>query len=200
MSIQNTHLADAHGDPGLARAGLRLARLAADVARHEPSPRLHALIALREAAAHALLGDAGAFRIAINQARRELDRGSHPADPPWCDFVIEPEITGHEAHGQLSLGRANRSITLYESVLDGDQLTPRNRICWEAGLAAALLDAGDRAQALVQGHVIVPALAMGQITSSRPLARLRNVRLAAEEVGDEEFCLLYDTARRMPAG
>jgi hypothetical protein len=89
MSMQSTHLADAQGDPGLARAGLRFASLAADAARHEPSPRLHALIALREAAAHAQLGDAGAFQAAITQGRRELDRGPHPADPPWCGFVIE---------------------------------------------------------------------------------------------------------------
>jgi hypothetical protein len=147
MSMQHTYLADVRDDPGLARAGLRLARIAADVARHEPSPRLHALIALREAAAHAQLGDAGAFRASITQARRELDRGPHPADPPWCGFVIEPEITGHEARGLLHLDRPGRSIKLYESMLDDDRLSPRNRIGWEASFAGALLDAGDRAGA-----------------------------------------------------
>lgn len=196
LSMQNTYLANREDDKGLAREGLRLAKLAAGVARHEPSPRLHALIALREGAAHARLGDAGAFRTAITQARRELDHGPHPADPPWCGFVIEPEITGHEAGGQMRLGFAHQSIKLYESVLDADRLTPRNRICWEASFAGALLDAGDRAQTLARSRAIVPALTAGQVISSRPLARLRGVRVAAEEVGDEEFCVLYDTATR----
>jgi transcriptional regulator with XRE-family HTH domain len=94
MSMQNTYLAHVQGNLGLARAGLRLARLAADVARYEPSPRLHALIALRQAAAHAQLRDAGAFQAAITQARRELDRGPWAPDSPWCTFVIEPESAG----------------------------------------------------------------------------------------------------------
>lgn len=196
MSMQNTYLAGMQGNPGFARAGLRLARLAANVARYEPSPQMHALIALREAAAYAELGDAGAFRTAITHARKELDRGPQPADPPWCAFVIEPEITGHEAHGQLRLGCADRSIKLYASMLDDDRLTPRNRACWEASFAGTLLDVGDRAQALARAHVIVPALTAGQLTSARPLARLRDVRSAAEEIGDAEFCLLYDTAKR----
>lgn len=42
----------------------------------------------------------------------------------------------------------------------------------------------------------MPALTAGLLTSSRPLARLRGIRLAAEEVDDEEFCVLYDTATR----
>ncbi len=193
-SMQDTYLANLEGDRGVARAGLRSAKLAAEVARHEPSPRLHALIAMREAAAYAQLGDASAFRAAITQARRELDRGPHPADPYWCGFVIEAEITGTEARGQLCLGFANRAIKLYESVLDDHRLAPRNRVCWEASLVGALMDVGDRAQALARGRVIVPALAMGQLTSARPLARLRDVRVAAEEIGDEEFCMLYDMA------
>lgn len=130
----------------------------------------------------------------------KLDRDPRPTDPSWCAFVIEPEITGHEARGLLHLGRIDRSIKLYEGLLDDNRLTPRNRICWEASFAGALLETGDRAQALARSRVIVPALAAGQMTSARPLVRLRDVRLAAEEVGDEEFCLLYDTARRTPAG
>ncbi|MGH3830077.1 MAG: helix-turn-helix domain-containing protein [Pseudonocardiaceae bacterium] len=140
MSMQNTYLARQRDHRGLAREGLRLATLAGDVARHEPSPQLHALLSLREAAAHATLGDAGAFRTAITRARRELDRGPHPSDPPWCGFVIEAEITGHEAAGQLRLGSTDQSVKLYASVLDDDRLTPRNRISWEAALAGALLD------------------------------------------------------------
>ncbi|HET9255604.1 MAG TPA: helix-turn-helix transcriptional regulator [Pseudonocardiaceae bacterium] len=196
MSMQNAYLARTASHPGLAREGLRLAQLAGDAARHQPSPRLHALIALREATAYAQLGDTTGFRAAITRARRELDRGPHPADPPWCGFVIEAEITGHEASGMMRLGLSDRSITLYQSAIDDERLTPRNRACWEAALAGALLDAGDRTQALTQGRLIIPALMAGHMSSARPLARLRGLRDAADKVGDEEFCVLYDTATR----
>ena len=83
----------------LAREGLRLALQAADQARHEPVPRLHALIAMRHANATSLLGDEAAFRSAITRARRELDRGTRADDPEWIQFVDETEITGHEAMG-----------------------------------------------------------------------------------------------------
>ncbi len=200
MSMQNTYLATTATDPGLAREGLRLANLAENLVKHQPSPRLHALIALRQALAYAQLGDVAGFRTAITQARRELDRGPHPADPPWCGFVIESEITGHEAGGMMRLGFPDRSVALYGSVIDDERLTPRNRACWEASLAGALLDAGDRTQALTRGRSIIPALSAGNMSSARPLARLRGLREAADEVGDEEFCMLYDTATRSLAG
>lgn len=94
-----------------------------------------------------------------------------------------------------TVGCSDRSIKLYQSVLDDHQLAPRNRTCWEAAFASALLDAGDRAQALARGRAILPALAGRQLTSARPLARLQDVRWVAEEIGDEEFCLLYGTAQ-----
>ena len=68
---------------GLSPRGPAVGRMAGAVARHEPSPRLHAAVALRQAAAYAALGDASAFRAAIGRARRELDRGAHPCDAPW---------------------------------------------------------------------------------------------------------------------
>ncbi|MGH3764328.1 MAG: helix-turn-helix transcriptional regulator [Pseudonocardiaceae bacterium] len=196
MSMQNTYLARTATRPALAREGLRLAQLAENTAKHQPSPRLHALIALRQAAAYGQLGDVAGFRAAITQARRELDRGPHPADPPWCGFVIEAEITGHEASGLMRLGFPDRSIGLYGSVIDDERLTPRNRACWEAALAGAVLDAGDRTQALTLGRSIIPALTAGSMSSARPFARLQGLREAADEVGDEEFCVLYDTATR----
>jgi hypothetical protein len=79
---------------GHAREALWLADMAETVTRHEPSPRLHTLIALRQASAYAALGDTSAFRAAIGRARRELDRGAHPRDAPWTAFVT-PAANGH---------------------------------------------------------------------------------------------------------
>lgn len=200
MAMQSTHLAslatDSAGARGFAREGLRLAEQASDIARHEASPRLHALVALRQAASYAQLGDGPAFRTAITLARRELDRGPHPTDPVWAAFVTPSEITHALSWGYLRLGDARRAVRLLQDAPQDSGRSPRNRVCDEGSLAGALLEAGDRTEAISTGRRILPVLAAGEMTSARPLGRLRPVRVAAEEAGDEEFCAHYDAAAR----
>lgn len=105
LAQQSTYLARVTGRRGVARESLRFANRAAELARHEPSPRLHALIALRQALAYAELGEMSAFRAQITAARRELERGEHAADPSWAMFVSESEITGYEALGYEAIER-----------------------------------------------------------------------------------------------
>ncbi|MGH3907499.1 MAG: hypothetical protein ACRDTE_25480, partial [Pseudonocardiaceae bacterium] len=83
MAQQSTYLARHTGRPGYVREAVRFADRAAETARHEPSPALHAFVSLRKAVAHAQAGDEVAFRSAITTARRELDRGPHETDPHW---------------------------------------------------------------------------------------------------------------------
>ena len=80
--------------------------------------------------------------------------------------------------------------------LDNPQLSPLARIVGEGNLAAALLAAGDRTEAINTGRAILPSLATGKIASARPLVSLKAVRAAAEQHGDEEFCVRYDSAAR----
>jgi hypothetical protein len=127
MAMQSIFVARMSERVGSAREGLRFANRAAVAAKHEPSPQLHALVALRQAAAHAEIGDDVAFRGAIKQARQELDRGAHSADPSWARFVVDDEITGHEAMGYVRLDSPDRAVRLYRDILDGRQLRPRNR-------------------------------------------------------------------------
>jgi hypothetical protein len=181
MAMQSTYMARVKDYKGLARESLRLGDQASDTARHEPSHRLHALIALRQAAAHAELGDAAAFRKAINSARNELDRGSHPADVPWTAFVTPSEVTGHEAMGYARLGHPARAVALYQSVLADAGLAPRNRVCYEALHVRALLEAGDSREAISGGLKIVPVLNAGRMTTARPLTQLGPIQLAAEK-------------------
>lgn len=94
MAQQCSYLARHTGGRGLAHQALQFADRAADTARHEPSPALHAFVSQRQAIAHAQLGDDVAFRSAITAARRELDRGPHETDPPWTRTVSHSEITG----------------------------------------------------------------------------------------------------------
>lgn len=179
-----------------ARQALRLAYQAADEGRYIAMPRLHALIALRHASAASLLGEKAAFKAAIVQARRELDRGSWDGDPPeWLRFVSGTEITGVEARGYLNLGEASRSAMLYRQVL-ASELSLRNRASYGAGLAHALLVQGACQDAVAAAMDVVPSLEDG-MTSMRCLNRLRLVRQAAGNItGAQEFCERFDAVER----
>jgi len=157
----------AHTGPGRepARQALRLAFQAQEEGRYIPMPRLHALIALRHASAASLPGDKAAFRAAITQARRELDRGPRDDEPPeWLRFVSQAEITGAEAAGYLNLGDASRSALLYRQVL-ASGLSPRNRVSYGAGLADALLKLGARQEAVATAMDVLAALEDSMVTS-----------------------------------
>jgi hypothetical protein len=178
----------------LAREGWRLANQAADEARYEPYPRLHALIALRHAYAAELLGNAAAFRTAATRAWRELERGSGAAEPQWVHFVGPAEITASEAGGYRDLGDPGRSENLYRGALEGD-LPPRDRANHATGLALALLDQGAVVHAVDAGMSVLPALE-GSVTSIRTLKALRPIRIEAQQIGNEEFCTRFDAVER----
>lgn len=200
MAQQSTELARGTGRRGLARKALLFTGRAAEAARHEPSPKLHALIALRRSHAHAELGDEDGFRGAIATARRELDRGAHPADPGWGGFVRDSEVIGFEARGYAALARVQgesngRAPALYRAVLGDNDRSARDLADYRAGLAQALLAEGDRTQAIAEARSLLPGLGKRMI-STRVLTRLRPVRDAAEKSADEEFCGRFDAAAR----
>ncbi len=180
---------------GLAREGLRLADQAADIARHEPMPRLHALISLRRADAASLLGDKAAFLSAITRARQELDRGAGADDPAWIQFVDESEVVTHDAVGHQNLGDPVTASELHRQSLEAPGLSPRNRACGQAQLAGALAESGDVSGALSEGLDVLPALSSG-VTSIRTLNYLRPVRTAAEKSAAKEFCMRFDAVAR----
>jgi hypothetical protein len=195
LAMQSTYLARAKEfSQGMAREGLRFATRAAEAARHTPSPRLHALIFLRQAAAYAQLGDETAFTTAIEDAHRELDRGGHPTDAAWTAFVDRAEVDGHDADGWLRLHQAGRAISRYADVL-GAHLPPRNAAYYRVRLAGALLEDGDRSEAIAQGLAVLPELG-AQLTSARTLIELRPVRNAAVEASADDFVELFDSAAR----
>jgi transcriptional regulator with XRE-family HTH domain len=197
MAQQSQQLARLTQRRGLAREALRFADRAADTARHEPSPRLHTLIALRRAATYATLGDEMAFRSAMTRARTELDRGPHPADPPWSGFVTESEVTAHEAGGWMSLGQPSRATTLYADGLNDPSRSRRDQVSRRAGFAAALLEEGDRSQAFTEGNTVLTDVGERGLTSARILNKLRPLCAAADDEADaEEFRVRFDDAAR----
>jgi hypothetical protein len=192
LALQAVQLARI-GTPGMARQALRLTGRAAEAARRDPEPRVHALLAAREAIACAVLGDDRGYRQAITRAWRETDRGPGTGDPVWLRFVTSGEISVAEAKGQMYLGAPQAAIRLYEQSLADKGLSPRNRVNYRAQFAAALAATGDTTTAISEGLAVLPTLET-DVASPRTLRELAPVREAAEHTGDEEFCARYDHA------
>jgi hypothetical protein len=200
MAQLSTHIARSTGQRGPAREALRFLDRAAEVVRHEPSPKLHALVALRASDAYAELGDERACLAALAKVRRELDRGPHPADPAWAAFVTPAEATGFEASGYEAVARVrgltcDRASRLYRAVLDDSGGSRRDRTYYRSRLARSLLADGDRTQAIHEGLSVLPDLGE-RIVSTRVLNELRPVRAAAEKAAAEEFCARFDAAAK----
>lgn len=191
-SLQLVHEAQAGKAPGRAREAIRLNRRAVELARRDPSPLLHALLAAREAIAHAAVGDEGSFSAAMTRAWREMERASADEPPVWLRFVNRSEITVHEAKGRAYLGDPAAAANLYRTSLD-EQLSARNGANYRAQLATALAASGDLVGALAEGMSVLPALGEGRITSPRTIAELHGLRrAAATHRGGSEFCACYD--------
>ncbi len=193
LALQSTSQGVSSGHKGLAREALRFLDQAADAARHEPSPRLHAIIFMRRATASAVLEDNTEVRRSIASARRELDRGGHPADPHWVGFVTSSEITAHEAMAAFSLGQPETAARLFRDVLSDAALASRNQALYQARLAMSLHAVGDHTGALSEGLKVLPVLE-GPVKSARSLQQLRPVRQRAAP--DSEFAARFDTIAR----
>ena len=192
MALQQVFLARAAARPGLAREAVRLSARAADLARRAPWPRLHALLASREAIAQAAIGDRQGYQAAITRSWRELDRGVQDSDPLWLRFVRPAELSVAEAKGRMYLADPADAARLYRASLDEPGLSPRNEVNYRAQLAAALAAEGDTGGALGEGLAVLPALE-SQVTSARTLQELRVVRAAASQGAEsEEFRTRFD--------
>jgi transcriptional regulator with XRE-family HTH domain len=192
MANQLVHLARTDQKPALARQAIQLCRRSVDLARSDPHPELHALLAEREAVACAALGDARGFAGATARAWREMDRAQPNELPSWLRFVTPVEITSAEARGKWDLGRPADAVELLRTKLLADK-SPRNRAVGHASLAAALLDTGDLSGAFTEGMAVLPQLGAGKIDSPRAVAKLQVVRqAAARHRGGADFGAAYD--------
>jgi len=184
------------GDRDSARQALLLAFQAQEEGRYLPVPRLHALIAMRHAAAVSLLGDKTAFANAIATARRELDRDTRQGDlPGWQRRVSKTEITISEAAGYLNLSEADRSAGAFRELLAGS-LSGRDRARCGAGLARALLSLGDPGEAVATAKEVMPAIE-SETAPAWCLNQLRAVRQATACLPDAaDFGERFDLAER----
>lgn len=125
-------LAKASGRP---REAVAAAQGAQSAARLCGSPRLLALMTMREAAGWALLGDRSAADRSIVDSHRHYAQGPRDADPGWLAFFTPGELAGLEGIARADLGQHDRAAAGAEqAVLLSDGYT-RNRALYEGDVA-----------------------------------------------------------------
>ncbi|MCC3650852.1 hypothetical protein LIX60_05045 [Streptomyces sp. S07_1.15] len=161
MSLQATYQ-DKPGD------ALALVTAALDQTRAAPgtTPRVLAMLSMREAFAHAALGNHSATHTAISEAHTHFDRiGSGDPDPPWVTYFDETKLvvdTGI-AHGRL--GEAALAEPLIADALRREHRSNhRGRAFHAFWLARTQLQRGKLDEAC---HTAMDALASAAAVSSK---------------------------------
>lgn len=191
MSLQSIYAARHMGQAGRAREAVRLSSRASYLAKRDPSPNLHALLAAREALAAAAAGDARGSEAAIGRAWREVDHGLDTDVPGWLEFVTPSEVHIAQAKSYLYLDMPEAASRLYRQSLDG-ALPARNAVNYRAALAHALTRAGDLRGAFDEAMQVMPTLE-AEIASPRTLLELRPLRSAlSEQRWGDEFVARFD--------
>ncbi|MER7698847.1 tetratricopeptide repeat protein [Streptomyces sp. NPDC096095] len=166
-------------DAGRPREAVRAAEAGQRAARTLGSPRLLALLALREAGGRAGLGDRTGCDRAIGRARAAFDRGPAAGDPEWMSFFREAELELLEAQCWSALGdwaraaRHGRRATVLQ-----DAHFTRNLALYRAQLTGDLARAGRADEAAATGHQVLDLLT--RVQSSRIRAMLAGAARALE--------------------
>ncbi|MGW7573821.1 hypothetical protein [Streptomyces sp. NPDC054765] len=160
---------------GRSQEALRLIRIARKGAAQDDMGIGQALLATREARAHAALGDEAGCQRALDEAA-DLSRAGRPSsDPPWAYWLTPAVMVADAGRAWLELGRPRRAewhLAHGIDLLRGSQ--PRNLLLHSTSLAEARL-----AHREVDGaaEAAAEALALAEsVTSQRAHARLRALR------------------------
>ncbi|MFJ4706495.1 tetratricopeptide repeat protein [Streptomyces anulatus] len=153
-------------DAGRPREAVRAAEAGQRAARTLGSPRLLALLALREAGGRAGLGDRTGCDRAIGRARAAFDRGTAAGDPEWMSFFREAEVELLEAQCWSALGDWSRAARhgRRATALQDAHFT-RNLALYRAQLTCDLARAGRADEAAATGHQVLDLLT--RVRSSR---------------------------------
>ncbi|WP_406494350.1 tetratricopeptide repeat protein [Streptomyces sp. NBC_00846] len=158
-------------DTGRPRESVRAAEAGQRVAQPLGSPRLLALLALREAGGRAGLGDRTGCERAIGRAHTAFGCGPSDADPEWMTFFREAELEMLEAQCWSTLGDWSRAArhALRATRLQDPHFT-RNLALYRAELTWDLARAGRAPEAATAGHHVLDLL--DRVQSSRIRAML----------------------------
>lgn len=194
LTAANQSITLAREGKGSAHHGLNLAGRARTLMRGRPPGRVHALIAVREAQAHGVLGDRNEFARAITTAWRETeDALTHEPiedSSQWLRFVDHFEIQGHEGRGWGDLGGWQQAADLLNTPMQSEAGI-RNVLVRRAWAATAHVRLGDIPAAIEIGTPVLDQL--DTVSSTRALRVLQPVRAAATDAVGAEFCGRFDT-------
>ncbi|MGC5000874.1 tetratricopeptide repeat protein [Streptomyces sp. DT203] len=158
-------------DTGRPREAVRAAEAGQRAAGPLGSPRLLALLALREAGGRAGLGDRSGCERALGRAHTAFGRGASDADPEWMTFFREAELEMLEAQCWSALGDWPRAVRHARRATQlQDPHFTRNLALYRAELTTDLARAGAAAEAATAGQQVLDLLA--QVQSSRIRAML----------------------------
>lgn len=158
-------------DTGRSRESVRAAEAGQRAALPLGSPRLMALLALREAGGRAGLGDRTGCERALGRAHTAFGKGPSAADPEWMSFFREAELEMLEAQCWSALGDWSRAArhARHATRLQDPHFT-RNLALYRAELTTDLARAGLAEEAAATGHQVLDLL--DQVRSSRIRAML----------------------------
>ncbi|UCM88015.1 hypothetical protein [Streptomyces marincola] len=164
-------------DLGRGRDAVRFARQGQQQTRTwHATPRVHALLAVREAQGHAREGDARACEDALRRAWKHWERGTRDDDPDWTRFLNRAEMLCLEGMCRIDLGqpaRAQRLLaTSAEHQLDAHN---RNRGMCLGRLGVAALHARDVDHSVDATRRALTLFSAG-MTSTRNMRQLIAIR------------------------
>lgn len=142
-------------DTGRPREAVRAAQAGARAAQGLDSERLRSLLALREAAGWAGMGDRGGAQQAISQAQRAYERGDSPESPEWMSFFGDGEFASLEGQCWALLGDWRRAAECARRAVEAARSDPhfaRNIALYSAESAGFLTRAGRPEEAAAAGN------------------------------------------------
>lgn len=172
---------------GRAQEALQLSLRASARCQRDPSARLHAVLAAREAVSYAAIGDARQCDRAMAVAWREVDGGLEDRndDRAWLSFVTADEIRMLEAQADRHLGRKDAAVDLYRECVDRGGYLPRDEASYRAYFAGSLAGLGDASAAISEGRQALSILE-SEVRSPRLIAEMAPVYVAAQSASGDE--------------
>ncbi|MFI6112735.1 hypothetical protein [Kitasatospora sp. NPDC051164] len=164
-------------DLGKPREAVRFARIAQSHANDwDATPRVSALLAIRQAQGYAAMGDEMNCTAAIRRAWKYFDRGTDDRDPEWTGFLNEAELVCLEGMCRLDLGQHKRAVrNLERSAALQDVEHSRNRGMCLAKLSIAAVQDRDLDRTVAAATESVRLISSG-MTSARNRRQLTLVR------------------------
>jgi hypothetical protein len=173
---------------GHTRTAVRLARTARDGGGRAVPATLSARIAVTEARAHALLGDAHETMRALRDGEQAMDRADPARDPEWLSACTRAHFAGSAMHALRDLGRYDEAARYGADAFDLPAEHVRTRALHTVLFASVLTARGDIDGAVEKAQEA--RLAAPAIKSARLDERLRE--FAARLAPHRGVCVVAD--------